>query len=179
MTRNPSLREEDSRHLHDDDHRLSVSTVTAEPAYAPDTYPSAKSAQGETMVNFSRAALAATVLTAAVAAQAQFDISVNPHPVENRLRTVVNIAVPDAAWLPGRTNATVANGRAVIQMRHKRTGRTSQMVRSFSIKKTGNRTAMGNFTASWSDTYESRPGSVIQVVIRSNGRQRIIPIAVR
>ena len=131
------------------------------------------------MVSIRRAALSAAVLTAAVAAQAQFDISVNPHPVENGLRTVVNIAVPDASWLPGRTNATVADGIAKIQMRDKRSGRTSVLTRNFTLKKTGSRTAMGNFTASWSNRYESRPGSVIQVVIRSNGRQRIIPIAVR
>lgn len=131
------------------------------------------------MVNLSRAALVATVLTAAVGAQAQFDISVNPHPVENGLRTVVNIAVPDAAWLPGRTNRTVADCIAIIQMRKRSNGRTWVLRRHFSLKKTGSRTAMGNFTASWDNAHQSRPGSVIQVVIRSNGVQRIIPIAVR
>ena len=131
------------------------------------------------MKNLVKALFATTIVTAAVAAHAQFHITVNPHPVQNRLRTVVNIAVPNASWLPGRNNTIVADGRAIIEVRHTRSGRTDQVTRNFRLKKTGDRTAMGNFTASWSNVWESRPGSVIQVVIRSNGVPRTIEIAVR
>ncbi len=131
------------------------------------------------MKNIVKALFGASLFSVAVAAHAQFDVSINPYPIENRLITVVNVSVPNASWFQGNNNSVVADGRLVIQMRHKRTGRTSQLVRNFLIRKNGSRSGVGTFTASWSNDYESRPGSTLQIVIRRNGVQRVIPVAVR
>lgn len=130
------------------------------------------------MNRLAKIALSTLASTMTLAAHAQFDWSINPLPIENGFTTVVNIAVPNAAWLPGRNGAHVADGRFIIQFKDRRNNRFSRTF-AFQLRKTGTRSALGTCVVGWPSYYKSVPGSRIQVVIRSNGVNRITEIPVR
>lgn len=127
------------------------------------------------MVNISRAALAASVLAAAVVASAQFDIRVNPHPVRNRVTATVFITVPDASWQGGRPRGWA---EVLIRLRHKRTRQIITQRFPFSIIPTGPQTGRGTFRLNWHPDFQSVPGSELRVFL-DNGWRRTIPIKVQ
>ena len=127
------------------------------------------------MVNTSRAALAASVLAAAVAASAQFDISVNPHPVRNRVTARVFITVPDASWQGGRPRGW---GEVLVRLRHKRTGQVITRFFRFSITPNGPQTGRGIIRLDWHPDFQSVPGSELRVNL-DNGWRRTIPLKVQ
>lgn len=114
------------------------------------------------------------VLGAAVASHAQFDLTVNPLPIRDEVTFTTNIAVPYDTWLPGRNGATVATGTFRLTLENRRTRRQTVVTESFTLKKTGGRTAFGTEFINWNNTDFKLKKAEIQVVLRSNGVSRIV-----
>lgn len=108
-----------------------------------------------------------------------FHITVNPTPITDALSHTVRMSVPNASWLPGSNGKAVADGRLVIVLQNRRTGKKTDFIKTFYMRKDGPTSAFGTFVPNWNTSVFKATSAKMQITIRSNGVNRTISVAVR